>query len=94
MPRIPEETLQQILAATDIVDLVGRSVKLKRSGSGYSGLCPFHQEKTPSFHVSPSRNSYHCFGCGAGGNAFRFVMEHENLSFMEAVKRLVQFERR
>jgi DNA primase len=88
MPRIPEETLQQILAATDIVDLVGRSVKLKRSGSGYSGLCPFHQEKTPSFHVSPSRNSYHCFGCGAGGNAFRFVMEHENLSFIEAVKRL------
>ncbi|MCE9519532.1 MAG: DNA primase [Verrucomicrobia bacterium] len=88
MPRIPEEILQQILAATDIVDLVGRSVKLKRSGSGYSGLCPFHQEKTPSFSVSPSRNSYHCFGCGAGGNAFRFVMEHENLSFMEAVKRL------
>ncbi len=88
MPRIPEETLQQILAATDIVDLVGRSVKLKRSGSGYSGLCPFHQEKTPSFSVSPSRNAYHCFGCGAGGNAFRFVMEHENLTFMEAVKRL------
>lgn len=88
MPRIPEETLQQILAATDIVDLVGRSVKLKRSGSGYSGLCPFHQEKTPSFSVSPQRNAYHCFGCGAGGNAFRFVMEHEGLSFMEAVKRL------
>ncbi len=88
MPRIPEETLQQILAATDIVDLVGRSVKLKRRGSGYTGLCPFHQEKNPSFHVNPSRNSYHCFGCGAGGNAFRFVMEHENLSFMEAVKRL------
>jgi DNA primase len=88
MPRIPEETLQQILAATDIVDLIGRSVKLKRSGSGYTGLCPFHQEKTPSFSVSPSRNAYHCFGCGAGGNAFRFVMEHENLSFMEAVKRL------
>ncbi|HEY2573445.1 MAG TPA: DNA primase [Verrucomicrobiaceae bacterium] len=88
MPRIPEETLQQILAATDIVDLVGRSVKLKRRGSAYTGLCPFHQEKTPSFHVNPSRNSYHCFGCGAGGNAFRFLMEHENLTFMEAVKRL------
>ncbi len=88
MPRIPEETLQQILAATDIVDLIGRSVKLKRSGSGYTGLCPFHQEKTPSFSVSPSRNAYHCFGCGAGGNAFRFVQEHENLSFIEAVKRL------
>ncbi len=88
MARIPEETLQQVLAATDIVDLIGRSVRLRRAGTNFLGLCPFHNEKTPSFNVSPSRASYHCFGCGAGGNAFRFIMENEGLSFTEAVKRL------
>lgn len=88
MPRIPEETLQQVLAATDIVDLIGRAVQLRRAGSNYLGLCPFHTEKTPSFNVRPSTNTYHCFGCGAGGNAFRFLMEHDGLTFMEAVKRL------
>ncbi len=90
MPRIPEETLQQILAATDIVDLVGRSVKLRRAGTNWTGLCPFHQEKTPSFNVSPQRGTYHCFGCGVGGNAFRFVMEQQGLTFVEAVKRLAE----
>ncbi|MFZ4764723.1 MAG: DNA primase, partial [Roseimicrobium sp.] len=88
MGRIPEETLQQVLQATDIVDLVGRAVKLRRAGVNWLGLCPFHQEKSPSFNVSPQRGTYHCFGCGAGGNAFRFVMEHDGLSFVEAVKRL------
>src|SRR5215207_7717899 len=88
MPRIAEETLQQVLAATDIVDLIGRVVKLRRSGTNYTGLCPFHQEKSPSFNVNPARNTYHCFGCGVGGNAFRFVMEHDGLTFVEAVKRL------
>ncbi len=88
MGLIAEETLQQVLAATDIVDLVGRSVKLRRAGGNYVGLCPFHNEKSPSFNVSPSRQSYHCFGCGAGGNAFRFVMNHDGLSFAEAVRRL------
>ncbi|MDZ4288125.1 MAG: DNA primase [Prosthecobacter sp.] len=88
MPRIPEETLQQVLAATDIVDLVGRAVKLRRAGANFVGLCPFHTEKSPSFNVRPSTNSYHCFGCGAGGNAFRFLMENDGLTFMEAVKRL------
>ena len=88
MSRIPEETLQQILAATDIVDLIGRTVKLRRAGTNWVGLCPFHNEKSPSFNVRPSTNSYHCFGCGAGGNAFRFLMNHEGLTFMEAVKRL------
>ncbi len=88
MARIPQETLEQILSATNIADLVGRHVKLRRAGSGFVGLCPFHNEKSPSFNVSPSRNSYHCFGCGAGGNAFRFLMEFEGLQFMEAVKRL------
>lgn len=90
MAKIPEETLQQVLAATDIVDLIGRSVKLRRAGTNWVGLCPFHNEKSPSFNVRPSTNSYHCFGCGAGGNAFRFVMEHDGLTFMEAVKRLAE----
>lgn len=88
MPRIPEETIQQVLAATDIVALVGRSVKLRKAGTNYLGLCPFHNERSPSFNVSPSRGTYHCFGCGAGGSAIRFVMEHDAMSFVEAVKRL------
>jgi DNA primase len=88
MSRIPEETLQQVLAATDIVDLVGRYVKLRRVGSNWRGLCPFHGEKTPSFYVNPQRGSYHCFGCGVGGTAIRFLMEHDGLGFMDAVKRL------
>lgn len=88
MSRIPEETIQQVIAATDIVALVGRSVKLRKAGMNFVGLCPFHNEKSPSFNVSPSRNTYHCFGCGAGGTAIRFVMEHDGLSFVEAVKRL------
>ncbi|MBE7496675.1 MAG: DNA primase [Verrucomicrobiaceae bacterium] len=88
MARIPEETINQVLAATDIVALVGRSVKLRRAGTNFLGLCPFHNEKTPSFNVSPSRGTYHCFGCGAGGSAIRFIMEHDGLSFVEAVKRL------
>ncbi|HCN31346.1 MAG TPA: DNA primase [Verrucomicrobiales bacterium] len=90
MARIPEETLQQVLAATNIVDLIGRSVKLRRAGSNYVGLCPFHNEKSPSFNVRPSTNSYHCFGCGASGTAFRWLMEHEGLTFMEAVRRLAE----
>lgn len=88
MARIPEETLQQVLATTDIVDLVGRYVKLRRVGSNWRGLCPFHPEKTPSFYVNPQRNNYHCFGCGAGGTAIRFLMEHDGMGFMDAVKRL------
>ena len=88
MGRIPEETIQQVLAATNIVDLVGRYVKLKRAGTDFKGLCPFHTEKSPSFNVSATRNTYHCFGCGAGGTAIRFLMEHDGLQFTEAVKRL------
>ncbi|MCB1226392.1 MAG: DNA primase [Verrucomicrobiales bacterium] len=88
MARIPEEIIEQVLAATDIVDVVGRVVKLRRAGTNFVGLCPFHNEKTPSFNVSPSRNGYHCFGCGAGGTPIRFLMEHDGLTFGEAVKRL------
>ena len=90
MSRIPEETIQQVLAATNIVDLVGKYVKLKRAGTNYLGLCPFHTEKSPSFNVSATRNTYHCFGCGAGGTAIRFLMEHDGLQFVEAVKRLAE----
>ncbi|QIE99971.1 DNA primase [Roseimicrobium sp. ORNL1] len=90
MPRIPEETIQQVLEATDIVDLIGRHVKLRKAGVNFVGLCPFHSEKTPSFNVRPQQRTYHCFGCGAGGNAFRFLMEHSSITFVEAVKRLAE----
>jgi len=86
--RIPDETIEQILAATDIVDLVGSYLPLKRSGSNFKANCPFHNEKTPSFMVNPTRQSYHCFGCGEGGSAIGFVMAYENLPFPDAVKKL------
>lgn len=88
MGRIPEETIEQVLSATDIVDLVGGYLPLKRSGSNFKANCPFHNEKTPSFMVNPSRQSYHCFGCGEGGSAIGFVMAYENLPFPDAVKKL------
>jgi len=87
---IPAEIIERVRAETDIVGLIGEYVKLKRSGRSFVGLCPFHQEKTPSFNVSPERQAYHCFGCGAGGNAITFIMSYENLSFPEAVKRLAE----
>jgi DNA primase len=86
--RIPEETIEAIRNRTDIVDLVGRYVSLRQMGRSFKGLCPFHQEKTPSFHVHPERQIFHCFGCGEGGNAFVFLMKHENLSFPEAARSL------
>lgn len=88
MGRIPEETIEQVIAATDIVDLVGSYLPLKRAGSNFKANCPFHNEKTPSFMVNPSRQSYHCFGCGEGGNAISFVMAYENLPFPDAIKKL------
>jgi DNA primase len=86
--RIPEDTLQTVRDRVDIVDLVGRHVSLKKAGRSYKGLCPFHHEKTPSFVVTPERGTWHCFGCGEGGNAFAFLMRHENLTFPEAVRSL------
>jgi len=86
--RIPEDTLQAVRDRVDIVDLVGRHVGLKKAGRSYKGLCPFHHEKTPSFVVTPERGTWHCFGCGEGGNAFTFLMRHENLTFPEAVRSL------
>ncbi|MBQ9550991.1 MAG: DNA primase [Lachnospiraceae bacterium] len=84
----PDDIIEEVRLHSDIVDVVGQAVKLKRSGSGYKGLCPFHNEKTPSFSVVPSKQIYHCFGCGAGGDVFSFLMEYDNLTFSEAVKTL------
>lgn len=90
MGKIPEETIEQIAAANDIADVIGGYIPLKRAGSNFRALCPFHQEKTPSFNVNPSRQSYHCFGCGAGGTVFRFVMAYENIDFPSAVRKLAE----
>ena len=88
MPRFSEETIRRVAEATDIVELIGSYFPLKRAGTSFRALCPFHSEKTPSFHVNPARQAYHCFGCGAGGTAFRFLMEYEHIEFAEAVRRL------
>jgi DNA primase len=87
---IPEETIQRVAAANDIVDVVGSYFQLKRAGTGFTALCPFHREKSPSFHVNPARQTFHCFGCGAGGGVFRFVMDYEHVDFPQAVRRLAQ----
>lgn len=86
MGRIPEETIEQIRKANDIVDIVGEYVQLKKQGRNYLGLCPFHNENTPSFSVSPEKQIFHCFGCGKGGNASTFLMEIEGFSFIEAIR--------
>ena len=88
MGLIPKETIEQVLASTDIVDLISSYIPLKRAGSGYKANCPFHNEKTPSFNVSQSKQFFHCFGCGKSGNAIGFVMDHEGLLFMDALKKL------
>lgn len=87
---IPPGFIQELLTRADIVEVVGRHVQLKKAGVNHKGLCPFHGEKTPSFTVSPSRQTYHCFGCGAHGNAVGFLMEHAGLSFPDAVRDLAQ----
>ena len=87
---LPERFLDELLARTDIVDLVSESVRLTKKGNSYWGCCPFHSEKTPSFHVVPDRQMYKCFGCGKGGGAVNFVMELENLPFKDAVAVLAQ----
>lgn len=85
---IADELLEQIRQANDIVEVINGYVPLKRAGANYRALCPFHKEKTPSFHVHPQRQIWHCFGCGRGGDVFRFLMEYENLDFVSAVRRL------
>ena len=88
MGTIPSEMIEQIAAANDIVEVIGSYFPLKRAGGNFKALCPFHQEKTPSFIVSPSRQTFHCFGCGAGGSVFRFVMDYEHTDFPSAVRKL------
>ncbi|MEA1981384.1 MAG: CHC2 zinc finger domain-containing protein, partial [candidate division Zixibacteria bacterium] len=83
---IPQETIEQIREATDIVQLIGEYLRLKKRGRNAIALCPFHTEKTPSFNVSSDKQIFHCFGCGKGGNVYTFLMEHEKMSFIEAVK--------
>jgi DNA primase len=87
---IPAGFLQDLLSRVDIVEVVGRHVELKRGGANLMGLCPFHAEKSPSFSVSPQKQFYYCFGCGASGDAFRFLTEHNGMSFVEAVRDLAQ----
>ena len=87
---IPQSFIQELLARTDVVDIVGRHVQLKNGGANFMGLCPFHGEKSPSFSVSPTKQFYHCFGCGKNGNAISFLMDHAGMSFIEAIKDLAQ----
>ena len=84
----PDEVIEEVREKNDIVDVVSEYVKLTRKGSSYFGLCPFHNEKSPSFSVSPGKQMYYCFGCGAGGNVYTFLMEYENYTFQEALKTL------
>jgi DNA primase len=90
MPRISEESIRKVAETNDIVDVVGSYLQLKRAGTAYKALCPFHREKTPSFTVNPSRQTFRCFGCGAGGGVIRFVMDYEQVPFTEAVRRLAR----
>ncbi len=86
----PDEVVEEIRMKSDIVEVLSGYVKLQKKGSNYFGLCPFHNEKSPSFSVSGVKQMYYCFGCGAGGNVFTFIMEYENYSFQEAVKFLAK----
>ncbi len=90
MSLIPQDFIQELLGRVDIVEVVGRSVQLKKAGTNYKGLCPFHSEKSASFTVSPSKQFYHCFGCGAHGSAIGFLMEHSGMSFPDAVHELAR----
>jgi hypothetical protein len=81
---IPQSFIDDLLNRTDIVDVVSSRVQLKKAGKNYTACCPFHKEKTPSFSVSPDKQFYYCFGCGAGGNALGFIMDHDNLDFPQA----------
>ena len=86
----PDEVIEEVRMKNDIVDVISGYVKLQKKGANYFGLCPFHNEKSPSFSVSPGKQMYYCFGCGAGGNVFTFLMEYENFSFPEALKYLAE----
>ena len=83
-------TLERIRAASDIVDVIGSYLPLKKAGANFTALCPFHKEKTPSFNVNPHKQIFHCFGCHKGGDVFTFVKEYENIGFVDAVRRLAE----
>ncbi len=87
---IPQSFIDDLLNRTDIVDVVSSRVQLKKAGKNYTACCPFHKEKTPSFSVSPDKQFYYCFGCGAGGNALGFLMDHDNLDFPQAIEDLAK----
>ena len=86
----PDEIIEEVRIRNDIIGVIGSYINLKKSGNNYLGLCPFHNEKTPSFSVSQSKQMYHCFGCGVGGNVYTFIMEYENYTFVEALKYLAE----
>ena len=90
MALISEESIRKVADANDIVEIIQGYFPLKRAGTSFRALCPFHKEKSPSFHVNPTRQSFHCFGCGAGGGVFRFVMDYEKTDFPSAVRKLAQ----
>lgn len=88
--RIPDQFIDELLARVDITDIVASRLTLKKTGQNYTALCPFHNEKSPSFSVNPAKQFYYCFGCGAGGNAISFVMENDHLDFVEAIELLAK----
>ena len=88
--RYSDEVIEEVRARNDVVDVIGGYIHLQKKGSNYFGLCPFHNEKSPSFSVSPQKQMYYCFGCGKGGNVITFVMDYENESFQEAVASLAE----
>ena len=86
--RYSDDLIEEVRSRNDIVDVISGYVKIQKRGGTYFGLCPFHNEKTPSFSVTPGKQMYYCFGCGAGGNVFTFLMEYENFTFTEAMQAL------
>ena len=88
MSRISETTIEQIRTSADIIDVISSYIELKKRGRNFFGLCPFHDEKTPSFSVNPEKQIYKCFGCGSGGGVINFIMEIDSLDFIEAIKKL------
>ena len=90
MQRYSDEIIEEVRQTNDIVDIISQYVHLKRSGRNYFGLCPFHNEKSPSFSVSPDKQIFHCFGCGVGGNVFSFLMKIEGINFHKAIQQLAQ----
>ena len=88
MARITQECVARIKDSADIVELLSKYLQLRRAGNSWKACCPFHSEKTPSFHVNPARQTFHCFGCGVGGDALKFIMMFENLDYPTALRRL------